>query len=537
MYDPNSNERVDHYLLPLGLAYISSVLKNAGKTVDVLNMNNRDGFVKDILRSEMETNKYSIVFLGGLSLFYPNIRDIINYIREISLSSKIVVGGGIISAQPEIMFGLLKPDYGVIGEGEETVLELTEYLETGRNPALVNGLIFTDPLGKTIITPPRNAIMDLDALPFPDYESFGYSEYLNHISPIDYIAYDVVDEPRYYPVLASRSCPFNCTFCFHPLGQKYRQRSVDNIMTELKQNVEKYKINIVFIYDELFSHDKDRMIEFCTKFKAYSDTLPYKLWFYCNNRVDSTTDEMLKIMKESGAYLLSFGLESYSQRILTSMKKHTTPEQINKILHLMRENELGLQGSFILGDVAETCDTVKETIDFIKENRLLIGAGVSSTFIIPFQGTPIYKQCVKEGKIKNEIKFITEREKEGYKFFLPMNMTNIPDKDFKKLKEVVFRLHLVSDTYAVPENERTIRPGITYTDIKCPSCKKVSTIKNVPTPKGFTIRNVGCRYCFYRFHMVSKWYPLSRIIIKAFGFRRVYWLNKIKDTIVRSVQT
>jgi radical SAM superfamily enzyme YgiQ (UPF0313 family) len=157
----------------------------------------------------------------------------------VSPNTKIIVGGGIITAQPEIMFDLLKPDYGIIGEGEQTVLELVNYFKNGGNINSVNGLIFKD-FGlsdnkiKTIITDPRDPIMNLDELPFPDYESFGYSEYLDAIKPTDYIAYDIVDKPRFYPVLASRSCPFNCTFCFHPLGKKYRQRSVDNIMAEIK---------------------------------------------------------------------------------------------------------------------------------------------------------------------------------------------------------------------------------------------------------------------------------------------------------------
>ena len=328
-YDPESSEKVETYLLPLGLAYISAYLKAAGKDVTVINLNNRQGRIEDIIRTEMTIRKYDIVFAGGLSLFYPHLRDLTKHIRKHSPQTTIVIGGGIISAQPEIMFKLIEPDYGIIGEGEQTCLELVNALEIRSDVGAVDGLVFYgwDDKGKMIpiLTNPRKPIMDLDAMPFPDYESFGYEEYLENVKPSDYIVYDVVDEPRYYPVVASRSCPYNCTFCFHPLGQKYRQRSIDNIMAEIKANVEKYRINIVFPIDELFSNDRDRMVDFCQKFKAYSDTLPYKLWFSCNNRVDTTTEEMLEIMKASGACVLSFGLESYSPTVLKSMKKHTTP--------------------------------------------------------------------------------------------------------------------------------------------------------------------------------------------------------------------
>jgi len=88
-------------------------------------------------------------------------------------------------------------------------------------------------------------------------------------------------------------------------------------------------------------------------------------------------------------------------------------------------------------------------------------------------------------------------------------------------------LHLVSDTYATPIREWSDSEENTFLEIRCPSCAEVSTIKNVPTPKGFGAGNIGCRHCFFRFHLVSRWYPIRRVIIKTLGFRRVYWLNNI----------
>lgn len=530
-YNPNSREKVGSYIMPLGLAYISTVLKKAGNDVTVLNLNNEEGTVREILKRVDFYMEYDIAFIGGLSMYYPHIKDIIENMRLFSKRTLIAVGGGIITAQPEIMFKLLRPDYGIIGEGEQTCLELIKCVEKGEYPINVPGVIF-NLHDKPVKTTPREPISNLDALPFPDYAPFGFSDLLNSMVPSDSGGmYDVVDEPRPYPILASRSCPYNCTFCFHPLGQKYRQRSIDNIMEEIKQNVKKYDINIVTIYDELFSNDRDRVIEFCTKFKAYSDTLPYKLWFMCNCRVDTTTDDMLKIMKQSGAYLLSFGLESYSQTVLSSMKKHITPEQIDNIVHLLRKNELGLMGSFIFGDVAETCETAKETLDYIKNNRKLLGANVGSFFVIPFQGTPLYKQCVREGKIPDELQFIKDREKNWFKYLEPANLTSLSNKDFDKLKNAVFSLHLSSDTTAVAHKfsktfDTTVGEFFTLVLVKCPSCGKDSMLMNVIPPKGLEEVKVGCRNCFFRFHLVSRWYPLRRFAVKLLGFKWIYRLSR-----------
>jgi anaerobic magnesium-protoporphyrin IX monomethyl ester cyclase len=530
-YNPNSTEKVTNYLLPLGLAYISATLKQAGKHVTVLNLNNHSGTVEKNIRNFMTAVDYDVVFIGGLSLYFPHIRDMIAYIRNYSPRSKIVVGGGIMTAQPEVMFELLEPDFGIVGEGEETAVELINHLEDPKNFKNfdngningIKGLVFRawrmpEAKEKICINAPRQPIMDLDALPFPEYDSFGYAECLDTMKATDLIAYDVVDKPRVYPVLASRSCPFSCTFCFHPLGQKYRQRSVDNIMEEIKQNVLKYNINIVFIYDELFSNNKERMMDFCAKFKAFSDTLPYKLWFNCNNRVDTTTDEMLKMMRESGAYLLSFGLESYSQTVLTSMHKHTTPEEIDKIVHLVRENRLGLQGSFIFGDQAETKETAIETLKYMKKNRKIIGAGVSAGFIILFQGTPLYKQYLKMMNVTDETEFIRVRENTATKFLKPVNITTMTDEDFDELQDQVLGIELINDIYAVPKR-RWKKDGDIYTEIKCPSCGERFVIKNIPPPPFGKFINMGCRKCLFRFYLASPWYPVKRFIMNAVGIK------------------
>ncbi len=514
-YDPDRIDSFPDYLLPLGLPYISAVLKQAGKDVTCVNLNHNSGHIKDIIK-ETTSAHYDIVFMGGLSLFYPHIKDTIKYIREFSPLTKICVGGGIITAQPEIMFKLLEPDFGIIGEGEETALELVN----DKPPNTIKGLVYKE--GESIIiNPPRPQIKNLDSLPFPDYESFGFAEHLNLVKPTTYPALDVVDKPRYYPIVASRSCPMQCTFCFHPLGNKYIQRSVDNIMEELKQNVKKFNINIVIIYDELFTNDLARLTDFCTKFKAYSDTRPEKLWFYCACRVDSTTDEMMKIMKASGAYLLPFGLESYSQTVLDSMKKHTTPEQIKTAITNARNNNLGVQGSFIFGDVSETKSTARETLSFLKEYHKLMGSAVTSLFIIPFQGSKIYKQCVERGLIKDEVEFIEDRATNGYIAGNPMNITALNTNEFETLKNEVFEEVANHGIYA-----RGTKEGVV-----CPWCGKRNHFPNIPIPpRGMSV-NVGCRHCFYRFDMVGEWYGTIKVITRLVGLKRIEWLVKMKKEI------
>jgi len=509
IYDPNSTNKFRSYLMPIGLAYITSILKKDGFNVDVLNLNHKHGLIKDILKEELTKKHYDVVFTGGVSIYYPNIRDYINYIREISPKTKIIIGGGLISSQPEIMFKLLKPDFIVVGEGEITAIELVRCVQNNGDISTVDGIGYPDNNGNLILNKPRKPIMDLDNLPYPDYEAFEFEEFLTHTKPT-YISYDYFDEPRVYPILASRSCPFACTFCFHTIGNKYRQRSIDNIIDEMKYAINKYHVNVFFFYDELFAYDKERAMEFCTKLKQYLDTVPYEIRINLNLRVDCADEEIIKAMKSVNCNPVGLGLESYSQTILKSMKKHTTPDQIKNALKLISDNGLTAQGSFILGDSAETFDTMNETLNFYDNNQDILGAGVSLGFIIPFQGSPIYKHCVKKGIIKDEIEFIENRAKNGYNFYHPINLTDtMSDRDFERMRARVFQSVSTTGYHVTPFFNEKVN-DISEIHVKCPHCNKISKFKNLNPIGILDTPNVGCKHCNKRFYIVTKYYPFIK---------------------------
>lgn len=528
LYEKDYTKKNYTYLMPIGLASISAVLKKEGYDVSILNLNHREGLIKDIIHEELTKTHYDVIFTGGVSIYYPNIRDYIIYIRESSPNTKVILGGGLITAQPEIMFHLLKPDFIIIGEGEETAIELVNCIKNNGDFSKIKGIGYKQN-NIFIRNRPREPIKDLDNLPYPDFDAFEFDEFIQHTLPT-YIVYDNVDYPRVYPVLASRSCPFSCTFCFHTIGNKYRQRSIKSIIDEIKYAVEKYKTNIFFFYDELFAYDRERALEFCRQLKEFVDTVPYKIYFNLNLRVDCADEEIIDAMKSVGCTPIGLGLESYSQTILNSMRKHTTPEQIYKTLKMISDKNLASQGAFIFGDEAETLETAKETLDFLNNHQDIIRGGIQIGFIIPFQGSPIYNSCVKRGIIKNEIEFIENRAKNGYNFYNPENLTHMSDSEFEKLKDKVFTAFYTSGHYSVPIMS-TIKNGIHEIHIKCPYCHKISILKNIQRPNILELPNVGCRHCNGRFKLVDPLYPFIRIILLIFGFNRVYKTKKVIDKI------
>ncbi|MFH1355417.1 MAG: cobalamin-dependent protein, partial [Candidatus Omnitrophota bacterium] len=199
----------DGYSFPLGIAYISSSMKKAGFNVRTINLNHRKGEVLEIIKEEIEANKTDVIATGGLSFQYSTVKNIVEAAKRADNKIITIVGGGIITGDPEpAMEALEYADIGVIGEGEVTVNQLSNALENGEKLSGINGIIFKRNNGY-VATGKRKEIEDIDALPWPDYSGFQIEEYLRSTPP----GISGLNRKNTIFMLASRSCPYNCTFC------------------------------------------------------------------------------------------------------------------------------------------------------------------------------------------------------------------------------------------------------------------------------------------------------------------------------------
>jgi len=524
LFSPLADKGSFNYNIPIGLAYISAFLKQHGHEIHFLNLNHVDGIVEDLIREKLSTDRYDFVLTGGISPFYPDVKNCVDSVRKCSTETRIIVGGGLVSSQPEIMFNLLQPDYGVIGEGELTIKELFDCLENNGDINTVDGLIFKNTDGRAIVTKSRDPIINLDLIPWPDYEGLGFNEFLEHMLPGDVHYHSIFDKPRVYSIIASRSCPYSCTFCYHPLGKKYRKRSIDNVMAELEYAIKKYNINIIAFYDELFANDRPRITEFCKRLTEFLKTIPWEVKWFCQMRVDVLDAELITIMKNAGCYCLSLGLESYSATVLKSMNKKITPKQIDDALRLCHNHNMGFTGNFIFGDTAETFETYHETLTYWKENNAIIGNQVVLGLITLYQGSPIYQRAVEKGIIKNEIKFIEERAASDC---FPINFTDqMTDEEFQKMIQDISEANIISPWYSEPLSTATI-DGIPEVRVQCPHCGSVSAYKNISIPPllGFhtadrRICELICRKCYARIRLISKHEKLSISLYRVLGFKK-----------------
>jgi anaerobic magnesium-protoporphyrin IX monomethyl ester cyclase len=185
-------------------------------------------------------------------------------------------------------------------------------------------------------------------------------------------AWDLVDLGRYkipikgksyVLVSTARGCPFSCTFCVVPYysGRKVRFREVEEVMEELRA-VSRY-VDQVFFHTDLFTFRKDYVLRLCQEMIRQG----LRLEWICNSRVDTFDREMADLMKRSGCWMVSFGIESGSQEILDRCDKKITLEQSRRAVAVARQAGLISIGHFVLGFPGETRETLRQTIRFSRE--------------------------------------------------------------------------------------------------------------------------------------------------------------------------
>jgi anaerobic magnesium-protoporphyrin IX monomethyl ester cyclase len=429
---PKKLSSIDHFnIFPIGLAYISASLKKGGHHVFTANLDFIEGDTQSILKKLISSQHIDVLCTGGLSRDCDKLKKVIETARKINPDIITVVGGGIISADPEIAMRVLDADIGVIGEGEVTICELARALDNGHNYDHVAGLIYKDGNNAIIKTLPRKEIADIDSIPFPDFDGFNYAEWVRTSGGGG-------------TVLSDRSCPFHCTFCFHPTGEKYRQRSLENIFQEIDYQIHHYGVNTIGLTSELFSTTRQRVVDFCHRIKEY------KIPWSCCLRVCDVDAEMLHLMKKSGCVNVVFGLESADNSVLKSMRKAITVEQIERALSLTYEASLMIEAGFIFGDINETKESVENTLNFWRKHNKMHYLNLTMIYVFP--GSHLYKYACSVGIIKDREKFL----RDGCPL---INVSKLTDIEYKALTSRITELRLHPHVPAGTLKTKEIQPN------------------------------------------------------------------------------
>lgn len=376
---PRWNKMVNSYP-PLGLAYLAAFLEREGHQVTVydLGLEPNGSLEQDVAR--VVACAPDLIGLTAMSSNYHSALELARAVKA-ATPAPIVVGGPHASLFPAELLKEPCFDYVVYGEGESTICELARALQAGEGPArgealrAILGLCFRE--GAEIIqNPPRPLEHDLDSFPFP----------ARHLFAIDRYPLYAPDGGRMVTILSSRGCPYNCSYCFKGImGRGYRQRSVDNILAEIRQVMAAYQAKHLYFIDDLFTINKRRLLEFTRRVMAEGLDIRWQ----CLGRVDRIDAETLKAMYQAGCREIHYGIEAGTQAMLDAIGKQITLEQVRDAVRWTREAGIMVKGYFMLGLPGDTEATMEQTIRFATELDL---DEAMFSLTTPFPGTRLWDE-------------------------------------------------------------------------------------------------------------------------------------------------
>lgn len=338
--------------MPLGILYIASYGIERGLNIQAIDAP-AERMTLDDAMAKIKKFAPDVVGITTTTPVFHRAIALARAVKTWGPSVVTVVGGPHINAAPITSMMNKCFDIACLGEGEITFYELVTALARGESPDHIPGLIFRGGSGIIRFTAPRQHLMDLDQLPFPARNLLNPKLYTSLPTDVKYL-------PK-FTVLATRGCPFHCTFCDHAAGgEKYRTPSPKYMVDELEMLEKQYKAREVAFVGSTFTAKAEKAEEMCNLILERG----LKLQWTCSTRVDVVSERLLTLMKKAGCWCIRFGVESGSQKILNQIRKGITKEQITKAINLCEKVGICTKAFFIVGHPMETIQTMEETIDF-----------------------------------------------------------------------------------------------------------------------------------------------------------------------------
>ena len=375
----NADGLVGSYF-PLGLGYLAAWLKRHSYEADILQPEPEQSF-DDALTAKLESFKPTLAGISVMTPSYPQAVRLCGLIKESDPSRKTVLGGHHISAVGgEALAQAPEVDFAVIGEGEQTLLELAAALDEGRTDMSdIDGLAWRDADGEIRVNPPREFMTDMDSLPHPARELVDMSRFGLH-SYIDF-------GKRSATMVTSRGCPFKCMFCssWLAMGSKYRWRSADSVLAEIRELVEVHKVDHIVFEDDTMTLRRSRMVEICNALIE----MPNSPSWYCLSRVDTMDLELARLMRKAGCRMVNFGIESGSPEILEKIGKKISLDKAVDAIAACTKAGLRTQCTFIVGFPFDT----DETMELTYRAACRIKPTIAMFFpLTPYPGTRVFDE-------------------------------------------------------------------------------------------------------------------------------------------------
>jgi radical SAM superfamily enzyme YgiQ (UPF0313 family) len=374
----------------MGLLMLAAVLQYSGHRVRIIDSSAQNLGYKETLE-EIIRFRPDIVGFTAVTPSILKTAKMASMVKNFFPAIPILIGGPHFTAIPE---KTLKDypvfDYGIIGEGEATVLDTVDALSANRIPSNVAGIVFREN-GKLHFNPPRPPIIELDSLPFPAWKLLDDFPSRYHPALFKYKRLPSTH------IISSRGCPYKCIFCDTSVfSRRIRFHSPEYVLAMVDFLVKHFKIKEIIFEDDQFLVQRERVEKICEGLLKSKLNIAWS----CSGRVNSVNDiGLLKLMKRSGCWQISYGIESANQKILDFAKKAITIDQVENAVRLTHKAGILSKGYFIFGLPFEDEETMENTIGFAKRIPL---NDMSIFTLTPFPGSEMYDIAKKHGTIKKD---------------------------------------------------------------------------------------------------------------------------------------
>lgn len=400
---------VDPYFIERRFGTVSRIMEDKGHRV------------WDVMVDEIVKTSPDIIGISCFTVNMTAVSILADKIKRRLGNVPIVVGGIHPTSEPaKTLEEIPSIDYVVVGEGENTFLELVNSIDgSGRPNNSIDGVLQR---GQADFRP-RPLIEKLDSLPFPKRDFYDQSKYIFGA-----------------PLLTSRGCVYRCVFCASHVmwTRRVRQRSVDNVIEELKMLKAKFNIGRVRVLDDTFVLNKRWITEFCARLKK--EGLSFS--FNCSGRINTVDEELFKMLSENGFDSIAFGVETGSPRMIGRINKNIDLNKVEDVIKMANRYGFDTTSFYMTGHPGETLEDIRMSEALFKKSMSKRG---ELSMLIPYTGTDVGIEAKKTGfkfGVGDYYKFHHARNRVLY------NMTAVPDKkllaEHKRFEKIIQRRNYIT---------------------------------------------------------------------------------------------
>ena len=393
--------------LPVGISYIAAALKKSNYRVKIIDcvgagineihttVDNRfkiQGI--DVDRSiEMINKDCDIIGISTMfSQEWPHIRRYINKVRDSFPNAKIIVGGEHATAMPEFSLrDCPEIDYIIKGEGELALIQLVYNIRKGIEDKISGVVFLKDGRYNESLLAPR--LVKIENLPWPSWELLDIEPYFQPNFTMG------ISQGRNMPLLATRGCPYQCTFCSSPQmwTTRYVMRPASDVVDEIEYYIKKYQINSVDFYDLTAIVKKEWVMDFTNELKRRNLDITWQL--PSGTRSEALDQEVISRLADTGIKFLVYAPESGSKRILKEIKKKVNLKKLTQSVSFAKKNKIITKLNFIIGFPNEKRLDILKTLLFIWKLALLKVNDCNLSIFSPYPGSEIYDELRKSSVI------------------------------------------------------------------------------------------------------------------------------------------